>query len=851
MGGNGRKQVMDPAVLAAVLSADFPLVDSALIEAMVNDHPPESLASEESSIRDQLGILEATMVPDPDDGMTVHSPNPSWTDSTSDSMNGNGIDELSNKLESLATNSNDSINRGRTKGTGTGTGTSSTSASASAWSAEDGTEKRRPFSEEDDAVGLLDELELLRTLFPAIAERELQSALASSVSLQAAIDQLLSFELIRDVEAQGHWPGEESGTDKESWEEISAKMQARSKSKTKSKSKPASQASSRVPSISTTPVIPSSPHMENALLLSPSSAHSRGSTIGSTSSKKKAKKDKTVIPLVDTMQRRATPAQSRSASASASRGRSASPPRAGPSNNAWHNITSVSSFLADLLPYPATYFLKYLHSPVYRSAYSAVKGALAALPSNATADDGPSRKVLEDMYEVSLSDGQIGKRQIRSDLEVCVHAAGEDVATVMDLMDLLSDISEWPGDDDFFEPRPEFVLNKQPKLTSMTTPHQTSSQPVIAVDMARTVSNASTVSNGSSILAPTHPTTTLPADSVSNGITIINGNALPGKMTRPQPKTKAKKAEPEIVLSGGAIREAKLREVPGSKPSPAINSNLPALNPLEVTSPLMPSSPKLRSVKIGNHPQVHPQNWRTVSHARRPPGAATSSRTTMRKLTVEECQARAALERARRETAIRAAGSHFKYSTTGLPGGNRSVKATISGHYAAQAKEAAERAREWDLRAARLVVESHLGTTTRSSGVGVGSSTGSTPYTNGGGARANGGAGAGAGAGAGTGGGVGAGGNKTIDLHHMTVNEAITVVSEIIEPWWAAEKEARAERWKAREEGKMVIVTGVGRHSVGNKGVLGPAVSGFLDKEGWRIERGDSERGFLVVWGRK
>ncbi|WVQ96435.1 hypothetical protein IAU59_003540 [Kwoniella sp. CBS 9459] len=835
-------EIMDPAVLAAVLSADFPLVDSGLIAAMVNDHAPETLSSVLPAIKDHLGILEATMVPDPDES-TIHSPNPSWTESTSESVN--GIDELSNKLESLGSASSSGRNGGRatTAGTSTGAGTSAGASASMGTSLVDDGETGAILSEDED-VGLLDEIELLKALFPAIAEEDLQSALGSSPSLQDTIDHLLSFELIRDVEAQGHWPGEESGTDKETWEETDAKSQTRSRSRTKAKTKskkkssPVSQASSRVPSISTTPVIPSSPRLENSVLLSSSSAHSRASTAGSTSSKKKTKKDKTIIPLVDTMQRRATPIQSRSASASASRGRSVSPPRAGPSDNVWSNISSVSSFLADLLPYPATYFLKYLHAPEYHSAYSAVQASLAALPSNATANDGPSRKVLEDMYEVSLSDSKIGKRQIRSDLEVCFHAAGEDVATVMDLMDLLNDISEWPGDDDLFEPRPEFNINKQPKIISAAT-HQMTTQPVIAIDMARTASNASTASNGSSVLAPT--TTTLVQPNGTTSITITNGNALPGKMTKPQSKTKTKKAEPEVVLSGGAIREAKLREVPGSKPSLAINSNLPALNPLEITSPLIPSSPKLKSSRLGSQAQVHPQNWRTVSHARkaRPTtGSAPSARPTVRKLTVEECQARAALERARRETAIRAAGSHFKYSTTGLPGGNRTVKATISGHYAAQAKEAADRAREWDLRAARLVVESHLGTSLRSSGSGVGSSTGSTPYTNGGSKARN-------------DVGVRSGGNKTIDLHHMTVNEAITIVAEIIEPWWTAEKEARAERWKAREEGKLVIITGVGRHSVGNKGVLGPAVSGFLDKDGWRIERGDSERGFLVVWGRK
>lgn len=46
---------------------DYPLIDQPLIIAILSDYDPSTLQSELPGIRDQLGILEATLVPDPDD----------------------------------------------------------------------------------------------------------------------------------------------------------------------------------------------------------------------------------------------------------------------------------------------------------------------------------------------------------------------------------------------------------------------------------------------------------------------------------------------------------------------------------------------------------------------------------------------------------------------------------------------------------------------------------------------------------------------------------------------------------------------------------------------------------------
>jgi len=43
------------------------------------------------------------------------------------------------------------------------------------------------------------------------------------------------------------------------------------------------------------------------------------------------------------------------------------------------------------------------------------------------------------------------------------------------------------------------------------------------------------------------------------------------------------------------------------------------------------------------------------------------------------------------------------------------------------------------------------------------------------------------------------------------------------------------------------IVTGVGRHSEGGRGKLGPAVARMLVSEGWRVEVGE---GIVEVLGR-
>lgn len=85
-----------------------------------------------------------------------------------------------------------------------------------------------------------------------------------------------------------------------------------------------------------------------------------------------------------------------------------------------------------------------------------------------------------------------------------------------------------------------------------------------------------------------------------------------------------------------------------------------------------------------------------------------------------------------------------------------------------------------------------------------------------------------------------------VDLHGVSVNDATRITKAEVEQWW--EREGR--EWS--REGKVMvgglrIITGVGRHSDGGKGKLGPAIRALLQREEWKIEEGE---GVFEVVGR-
>jgi len=83
-----------------------------------------------------------------------------------------------------------------------------------------------------------------------------------------------------------------------------------------------------------------------------------------------------------------------------------------------------------------------------------------------------------------------------------------------------------------------------------------------------------------------------------------------------------------------------------------------------------------------------------------------------------------------------------------------------------------------------------------------------------------------------------------LDLHGVNVKDALRISRERVTTWWH-------ELGEGRIGGRGVgsgyrIVTGMGNHSEGGKGKLGPAVGKMLIREGWKVEvRG----GVLIVTG--
>lgn len=88
-----------------------------------------------------------------------------------------------------------------------------------------------------------------------------------------------------------------------------------------------------------------------------------------------------------------------------------------------------------------------------------------------------------------------------------------------------------------------------------------------------------------------------------------------------------------------------------------------------------------------------------------------------------------------------------------------------------------------------------------------------------------------------------------LDLHGVNVKDAVRISRERVTEWWIRESEERLRSGRRGGEGLgggYKIVTGVGRHSEGGKGKIGPAVGRMLISEGWKVEVGS---GAIVVRG--
>lgn len=86
-----------------------------------------------------------------------------------------------------------------------------------------------------------------------------------------------------------------------------------------------------------------------------------------------------------------------------------------------------------------------------------------------------------------------------------------------------------------------------------------------------------------------------------------------------------------------------------------------------------------------------------------------------------------------------------------------------------------------------------------------------------------------------------------VDLHGANVKDAVNIARNRVETWWEREGREWARQGKVMGGG-LRIITGVGRHSEGGRGKLGPAVGKMLLNEGWKVEVGE---GVIEVVGRQ
>jgi hypothetical protein len=88
-----------------------------------------------------------------------------------------------------------------------------------------------------------------------------------------------------------------------------------------------------------------------------------------------------------------------------------------------------------------------------------------------------------------------------------------------------------------------------------------------------------------------------------------------------------------------------------------------------------------------------------------------------------------------------------------------------------------------------------------------------------------------------------------LDLHGIDVLNAIRIAQDRVKEWWDRLGESRINGRVGAEDRQAGyrIVVGLGRHSEGGKGKLGPAVSKALKQDGWRIENAGA---VLIVKGK-
>ncbi|TIA88608.1 hypothetical protein E3P99_02487 [Wallemia hederae] len=87
---------------------------------------------------------------------------------------------------------------------------------------------------------------------------------------------------------------------------------------------------------------------------------------------------------------------------------------------------------------------------------------------------------------------------------------------------------------------------------------------------------------------------------------------------------------------------------------------------------------------------------------------------------------------------------------------------------------------------------------------------------------------------------------NVIDLHYLTLAEALAVASDSVDKWWSKRPLNNNQLLKL---GPLMFITGVGLHSTGKQPILFPQVSRMLESNGWNVER-QASRGCIIVKGR-
>lgn len=90
--------------------------------------------------------------------------------------------------------------------------------------------------------------------------------------------------------------------------------------------------------------------------------------------------------------------------------------------------------------------------------------------------------------------------------------------------------------------------------------------------------------------------------------------------------------------------------------------------------------------------------------------------------------------------------------------------------------------------------------------------------------------------------------STVLDLHGVSVAEAVRIASQRTRYWWQSLGDAKyASGGGGPARAGYKIITGIGSHSKNHAPRIGPAVSKMLVREGWRIEIGHGE---LIVTGK-